>query len=884
MPRKSVWIILPFFFLAFSSLYSFDLSRLTFTNGIHETVLPNGLRVLVKEEHSIPLVGIALTYRVGFRNEDTNGRTGLTHLVEHMMFKGTTNYGKGAIARTLSDIGARFNAYTTWDRTSYWEVLPKAGLETAMRVEADRMTNSLFDPAEFELEKKVVLSEISKYYSNPGDKLYKALYHAAYGNHPMSYLSGEIADVKNADRDWVYREIYRRYYRPDNAYLIITGDVKPEDAFALALKLFGGYNAGPVPEKRSVPPLPVTNGVVVRVEGSASEDFGRALFPLPKLESTNRESLALLFLSESGALEDFSYDSSEEGGQGEISFTKDPDFPAETVDADYIRSNFNMFRDTWLSREAMGYDTVQSMLMSLVHWENHGGWREYARIADGLASLTSEELLSAMRKYLGRTNANLGYFHAVKRDMKQKPTEPGATRENFSAGITAGEYENPDAVSLSNARVVNAAIGGDILGTLSNYLSTVRTARLSNGITLLYKPFTLNEKTTVTIGFRGGSASQVKPFQAEYLRHFLFEGGPAQRLLNRLEESGANYWGQADFNTLGGGITLPDSQFSNAVTALRLSVADRVFPYYLLEEEKDRAIKSLEKLDSNPSVDLRASIALDRIAFGGKGDGLDSLATKDDILALDTNDIDAFYTAVVRPENAVITVVGRVSFEDALAAVEREFGGWKQRPALMMAVPALLPVPGKDTRTEVTIPGAQQSVVLMAAPGAPYTDSTNYTAFMLGTRVFGGGILTSRLIRTIRDQRGLTYGVFTYPMSYGDESLLMVYMQNNPENVDKALSLYQAELERYLAGGPSEMEILKFQDELYYSQLFDFEGSQKIASQIGSMQLRRGKPDFLLDFVNILRGLTKEQVAESMRKYMPHAYFQAIAGGEAGDR
>lgn len=224
--------------LIFCSIYiysEFDISKLSLDRNVQEYTLSNGLKVLIKEENSVPLVGFSVTYKVGFRNENVNGKTGLTHLVEHMMFKGTRNYKKGEIARTFDDAGVHFNAYTAYDKTSYFEILPKGGLETVIKIESDRMENSILAPDEFKSEDKVVLSEIKRYESNPGNMLERKLLGSIYKDHPYAFMYGAISDVEKAERDYVYNLIYKKYYCPNNAYIVIVGDIKADEGMSLSI-------------------------------------------------------------------------------------------------------------------------------------------------------------------------------------------------------------------------------------------------------------------------------------------------------------------------------------------------------------------------------------------------------------------------------------------------------------------------------------------------------------------------------------------------------------------------------------------------------------------------------------------------------------------------
>ena len=180
------------------------------TAGVTETRLPNGLRVLTKEVRSAPVVSFGVWYRVGSRNEH-NGITGISHLLEHMMFKGTQRYRVGEIARTLFLNGASFNANTFYDWTSYFETLAADRLELAIELEADRMANSRIDKADLDSEMTVVRSELEGGENDPETLLRQAVTATAIQAHPYHWpVIGWRSDVEQMPREALHELLPRR--------------------------------------------------------------------------------------------------------------------------------------------------------------------------------------------------------------------------------------------------------------------------------------------------------------------------------------------------------------------------------------------------------------------------------------------------------------------------------------------------------------------------------------------------------------------------------------------------------------------------------------------------------------------------------------------------
>src|SRR3954471_11757219 len=188
------------------------------------SVLPNGMRVILSEDHSTPIVHVAVWYHVGSKNE-RDGRTGFAHLFEHMMFKGSKNVEPEAQTSIVASVGGRSNAYTTEDETVFWETLPAHYLPLALWLEADRMGNLRVDEGAFQREREVVKEERRMRIDNqPYGRLTEIIYDHAFTTHPYKHpTSGSMTDLEAASIEDV-RDFYRTYYVPENATLVVVGD------------------------------------------------------------------------------------------------------------------------------------------------------------------------------------------------------------------------------------------------------------------------------------------------------------------------------------------------------------------------------------------------------------------------------------------------------------------------------------------------------------------------------------------------------------------------------------------------------------------------------------------------------------------------------------
>jgi zinc protease len=238
--------------------------------AVTEATLDNGLRVLVQEDPRNPIVAVQVFYRVGSRNERP-GATGLAHFLEHMMFKGTPTRGRGEISRLIEQNGGRDNAFTTKDMTGYYVNIAADRLDLVLAIEADRMRNLLLDPAEIDSERKVVMEERRMRTDDDPDGLVdEEMNSMAYKAHPYRWpVIGWMADIARINQKEL-RAFYDTYYVPNNAILVIAGNVKAADALALVRQHFGPIPRGatPPPVTAAEPPQIDERRLVIRKDGA----------------------------------------------------------------------------------------------------------------------------------------------------------------------------------------------------------------------------------------------------------------------------------------------------------------------------------------------------------------------------------------------------------------------------------------------------------------------------------------------------------------------------------------------------------------------------------------------------------------------------------------
>ena len=412
---------------------------------VTETILPNGLKVLLKEEHKSPVVTFQVWYRVGARNERL-GKTGMSHLLEHMMFKGSKKYGPKQFSRIVQRNGGNDNAFTSKDYTAYFENFAADRLETAMDLESDRMQNLLLDPKEFLSERDVVKEERRmRYEDDPTSTMFEQMMATAFAAHPYQWpVIGWMADLGNLTRDDLY-DHYRTYYVPNNATIVVVGDFDPKKVLPLVQKYFGSIPRGPaVPKVGAVEPKQLgEKRVVVKREAELPAIY--AGYKVPTITSPDAHALNVLqgILSSgksSRLYKSLVYDKQialYAGGDYD-DLSADPNLfyvyagvmPGKAVDdvekaiyAEIERFKSEPVMDEELQKaknqaEAsfiMAQDSVFYQAMQLGQFETVAEWRLLGKYLDGIRAVTKDDVQRVAKQYFTDENRTVGILVPVKK-------------------------------------------------------------------------------------------------------------------------------------------------------------------------------------------------------------------------------------------------------------------------------------------------------------------------------------------------------------------------------------------------------------------------------------------------------------------------------------
>jgi zinc protease len=249
-------------------------------NKITQVTLKNGMKIMLKEIHTAPIISSWVWYRVGSRDE-TTGTTGVSHWTEHMQFKGTKKFPANILDKAISREGGRWNAATSRDATHYYETMPADKIDLALRLEADRMRNSIFDAKEVASERTVIISEREGHENEPLFRLTEAVQQIAFRVHPYHHeVIGDMADLRTITRDDLYNH-YQKYYVPNNAVLAMAGDFETKTMLKRIKELFEPIPKGATPSRLARPEPDQKGEVRFSVEGPGETTFIQVAYRLP---------------------------------------------------------------------------------------------------------------------------------------------------------------------------------------------------------------------------------------------------------------------------------------------------------------------------------------------------------------------------------------------------------------------------------------------------------------------------------------------------------------------------------------------------------------------------------------------------------------------------
>ena len=863
------------------------------TAGVQETVLPNGLTVLVKEVRSAPVVSFSVWYRVGSRNEH-NGITGVSHLLEHMLFKGTRQYRLGEIARTLFLNGAAFNASTYYDWTNYYETIAADRLELAMRIEADRMVDSRIDKADLDAEMTVVRSELEGGENSPGRLLWQAVVSVAFQAHPYHWpVIGWRSDVENVPRDAIY-QYYRSHYGPSNAVAVVVGDVTAADALRLVRRYFGPLK--PIPKPPDVytvePPQRGERRVIVRRSGSlpmaliawktpaARHPDTYALDVLAGVLGEGRTSRLYQALVEKGVASrvDAGSTNLRDPFLFYVNATARPGVTAERLETALLEEVERVaaapITDEELARAqrraeadfVFQTNSVTAQARQLGYWAMIGDWRYLTTYLDRIRALTPADIQAVARRTFSVDTRTVGHF--VPSDgggpAGPPPREASARVERPKRGDRPIPLPRTPAVRSPNRQVTRFA--------------------LDNGISVIVQENHANPTVALRASVPAGSLAEPRdrPGLAGFTASMLSRGTEQRSALGfatALEDVGASLGAGADtlVTTITGHALTRD--FDLVLDLFTEMLRRPAFPSADLERLKGEALAGIAQSKTSP--DRVAGRAFERAVYPPghplRPETFEESETA--VAALTRDDLVAFHRRQYGPDRMIVVVAGDVAPEQVREALQKRLGDWPRNPETQPIVPPDLPLQPAPVSVEIPIADRTQTAVVWGHAGGLRRKDPDFYPTQVMSLILGGGALTSRLGTSIRDDQGLAYSVY----AYFDASLFpgpfRAGVGTNPTNARKAVAALETEIQRIRREGVTPREVDEAVAYLTGRFPLRLETNGGVAEILWAMEFFNLGADYIDRYAGYYRAVTVPQVNEAARAHLhPDRATVVVAG------
>ena len=755
-----------------------------------EYTLSNGLRVILHEDHSTPIVAVNVWYHVGSKNE-TRGKTGYAHLFEHMMFQGSKGYDDDYF-KALQEVGGTLNGSTNTDRTNYWEVVPSNFLERALFLEADRMATlpDALNEAKLANQRDVVKNEKRQNYDNRpyglvGAKIAEILYPE---NHPYHWLTiGSLDDLTAASMDDI-KSFFRRYYTPNNASLAIAGDFNPADARRWVEKYFGPVKRGPevtlpvvtqpslsgtvrkgMEDRVSAPQLTMvwhsvpalTNDeaaldvlAAVLGQGRNSRLYKSLVYDKQMAQNANAfnnsRELAGTFQITAIPRRGVSLDSVEAEINREIAALISQAPPASDLQRAYNAAEAQFIYGL---QTVGGFGGKSDQLNQYAIFTGNPGFFE--RDLSRYRAVTPADVQRVAKTYL---TSNRLIFTVTPAARDAQTASRGAAAPQAGAAPAEGESAKPVSTS-SNLNASLPAGGPDPRFTLPQ----IQRRKLSNGLDVLIVEHHELPVVTMNVVVKGGSAADPaeRAGLATVTADLLDEGTTSRNALelsDRLASIGANLNSASDWDANRLTLTTLTRHFDEALGIYADVLMHPAFRANDVSRIRAQRLQGL--VQSRDNATTIASEVYSAILFGaGHPYGHPQQGNEASIGAMTDADLKSFYSTYYKPNNSTLIIVGDVKPAEVVTRLESALKDWK--PSTVPAVDVNAKPPQRDRTTIYVVdrPGAAQSVINIGQIGVPRSTPDYFTRLVLNQML--GGAFVSRVNLNLREAKGYTYGART---------------------------------------------------------------------------------------------------------------------------
>ncbi len=843
---------------------------------VTRATLDNGLRVVIVQNPLAPVATVMVNYLVG-SNEAPSGFPGMAHAQEHMMFRGSPGLSANQLANITAAMGGKFNADTQQTITQYFFTVPADDLEVPLHIEAIRMRDVLDSEALWSQERGAIEQEVAQDLSNPQYIFYTRLLAGLFKGTPYAHDALGTKASFDQTTGAMLKQFHNTWYAPNNAILVIAGDVDSQKALAEIKKLFGPIPSKKLPSRPPVQLEPVTPekfqlktdlsyglvAVSFRLPGYDSPDYAAAKV-LAGVLKNQRGNLYALAAEGKALTTSFVRDTLPQAGLGFAlaAFPKDGNAEAllqemQKVLGDYLKTGFpadlvEAAKKLEVAQAEYQKDSVSGLAMA---WSQALALEDRQSPLDdvrAIAKVTAADVDRVARQYLSLDQAIVAIL----------------TPEPSGKAVTTKGFARQEAITLEpTEKVALPDWAGKPLSRLAVPASRVHpvVTTLANGIKLIVQPESVSQSVIVYGHIKNEAHLQEPPGQ---------EG--VDKVLDQLFSYGTT--------------TLDRVAFQKALDEIAGEVSTGTsFILRVLAEHFERGVELLADNELHPALpeeafkivrtqvagtvagqlespDYLTKQALKKALFPPKDPSLRQ-ATPVSVNSLSLPDVKDYLKSVFRPDLTSIVVIGNVTPERAKTAVERYFGGWRApgpKPNTLLP-----PVPA-NTPSIVAVPDLSriQDKVILAETLGLTRAAPDYYALKLGNHVLGGGFYATRLFQDLREKTGLVYVVSVEVSADQTRALYAVNYGCNPDNVSKARSIVGRNLNEMVNQPVSAGELRQAQALLLKEITLSEASLEKIAQGL----ISRTNLDLPLDEPTIAArhyvALTAEQVKAAFAKWL----------------
>jgi len=799
--------------------------------GINEYLLDNGLKVLLFQDNSAQTITVNVTYKVGSRHEGY-GEKGMAHLLEHMVFKGTPNHPN--IPEELSSHGARPNGSTYYDRTNYFETFNATdeNLDWALDLESDRMVNSYIAKKDLESEFSVVRNEFESGENSPSGVLMEKVISSAYLWHNYGNSTiGNRSDIERVPIDNL-KAFYKKYYRPDNAVLMVTGKFEPEKTLTLIQKKFGSIK-NPETPLRDIPTIePAPDGekrvmlsrvgdlqlvsVLYHTPAGSHEDYAALQVAEQILTDEPSGRLYKALVNEKKASSIWSYSP----------FTKEPSFMYMNVDVpsdkslaeaestllsaldnlpknpvteeEVIRAKSNLLKQyDQISRNSAFLGTYMSEFIGA------GDWRLSFIQRDRVEKMTVDKVNAAIQRYLINTNRTVGTFVPSKTPIRV-------------------EIEHTEGLTdlVTNYKGKEGFGAGEVFDVAYDNIKK----RLDTGV-LQKKPIEYgfikkdNRGETVTLSFaiRNGTLEDLmnKGMVAGYTARMLNKGTTTksrQDIEDKLSAIKSSVFFSGSNGRLTANVVSTKENLNEALLLMTEMIKNPLFDAEELEKMKTQSLAGIEQNKSEPQFLASRKVSLINQKYE-KGHPMYAMTVDEEIEAIkavSVEDLKAYHKNFYGISNsATLTAIGNIDEQALRDYFEKEYSDFNSNLKFS-------PIENKFTgnvpaNEKIMTPDKKNAFTLGTLSFECSQDEDDYAALQIAGEIFGGGFLNSRIANRLRQQDGVSYGaggaVRVDDNKDDKNSMAFIYAIYAPENAAKVQLGFKEEIARFIEDGITEEEL-----------------------------------------------------------------------------